>query len=84
MNSAMLDYDNFDLETETADRYTLHEAVKRAEEIRASEPDSFARLKRVGTDEFMVVKVSAKEVYAEWSDRMRQRLAKFTRRSGSR
>ena len=84
MNSAMLDYDDFDLETETADRFPLQEAVKRADEIRRSEPDTFVRLKRVETDEFMIVKVSAKEVYAEWADRMRQRFAKFSRRSASR
>jgi hypothetical protein len=84
MNSAMLDYDDFDLETETADRFTLSEATKKAEEIRGTQPDTFARIKRVGIDEFIVVKVPAREVYAEWTDRMRQRLAKFSRRSVSR
>jgi hypothetical protein len=84
MNSAMLDYDNFDLETETADRFTLPEAVKKAEGIRSTEPETFARIKRIGMDEFIVVRVPAREVYAEWTDRMRQRLAKFSRRSASR
>jgi hypothetical protein len=84
MNSAMLDYDDFDLETETADRFTLREAVKKAGEIRGAEPNTFVRLKNVGTDEFIVVKVPAREVYAEWADRMRQRLARLSRRSVSR
>ena len=81
MNSAMLDYDDFDLETETADRFTLHEAVKKAGEIRGAEPNTFVRLKSVGTDEFIVVRVPVREVYAEWTDRMRQRLARLSRRS---
>jgi hypothetical protein len=84
MNSAMLEYDDFDLEAETADHFTLQEAVKRADEIRRSEPDTFLRVKRVGKDEFMIVKVSAREIYAEWTDRMRQRLARLSRRSVSR
>ena len=81
MNSAMLDYDDFDLETETADRFTLREAVKKAGEIRGAEPNTFVRLKSVGTDEFIVVRVPVREVYAEWTDRMRQRLARLSRRS---
>jgi hypothetical protein len=84
MNSAMLDYDSFDLETETADRLPLQEAVKRADEIRSSNPDSFVRIKKAGNDEFIVVKIPAREVYAEWADRMRQRLARLSRRSVSR
>jgi hypothetical protein len=84
MNSAMLDYDDFDLETETADRFTLREAVKKAGEIRGSEPNTFVRLKSVGMDEFIVVKVPARELYAEWAGRMRQRLARLSRRSVSR
>ena len=81
MNSAMLDYDDFDLDTETADRLTLRDAVKKAGEIRASEPNTFVRLKSIGADEFIVVKLPAKEVYAEWADRMRQRLTRLSRRS---
>jgi len=81
MNSAMLDYDDFDLETETADRYTLREAVNKAGEIRKAEPNMFVRLKSVGTDEFIVVKMPANQVYAEWTDRIRQRLARLSRRS---
>jgi hypothetical protein len=80
----MLDYDDFDLETETADRLTLREAVKKAGEIRDAEPNTFVRLKSVGTDEFIVVKMPAREVYAEWAARMRQRLARLSRRSVSR
>ena len=80
MNSAMLDYDDFDLETETADRLTLRDAVKKAEELRGEEPNTFVRLKSVGADEFIVVKVPAREVYSEWADRMRQRLARLSRR----
>lgn len=84
MNSAMLDYDDFDLETETADRFTLRDAVKKAGEIRGAEPNTFVRLKSVGSDEFIVVRVPAREVYAEWADRMRQRLARLSRRSVAR
>ena len=84
MNSAMLDYDDFDLETETADRLTLREAAKKAGEIRSAEPDTFVRLKCVGKDEFVVVKMSAREVYAEWANRMRQRFSRMSRRSASR
>jgi hypothetical protein len=84
MNSAMLEYDDFDLETETADRLTLPDAVKKAEEIRAAEPNTFARLKSVGANEFIVVKVPAREVYAGWTDRMRQRLARLSRKGVSR
>ena len=81
MNSVMLNYDDFDLDAETADRFTLREAVKRADEIRGAEPDTFVRLKSVGNEEFIVVRVPAREVYAEWADRMRQRLARLSRRS---
>ncbi len=80
MNSAMLEYDDFDLDTETADRLTLREAVKKAGQIRGAESDTFVRLKSVGTDEFIIVKVPAREVYAEWADRMRQRLARLSRK----
>lgn len=84
MNSAMLDYDDFDLERETQDRYPLREAVKKAAEIRGTEKNGFVRIKNVGMDEFVVVKVPAAEVYAEWMGRMRQRLARFSRRNSSR
>jgi len=84
MNSAMLNYDDFDLETATEDRLTLREAVKRAGEIRSAEPETFVRLKSVGTDEFIIVKLSAREVYADWVGRMRQRLGRLSRRSLSR
>ncbi len=84
MNSAILDYDDFDLETETADRLTLRDAVKKAGEIRSTERDTFTRLKRVGTDEFIIVKVPAREVYAEWADRMRQRFSRLSRKGISR
>lgn len=84
MNSAMLDYDDFDLETETADRLTLRDAVKKAGEIRSTERDTFTRLKRVGTDEFIIVTVPAREVYAEWADRMRQRFSRLSRKVTSR
>ena len=83
MNSAMLDYDDFDLETETADRLPLREAVVKAGEIRNTEQDTFVRLKSVGKDEFIIVKLPAREVYAEWVDRMRHRLSRMSRRSVS-
>jgi hypothetical protein len=83
MDSVILDYDDFDLETETADRLTLREAVQKTSEIRNVEPDTFVRIKKVGTDEFIIVKVSASEVFAEWKERMRHRLARISRRSAS-
>jgi len=84
MNSAMLNYDDFDLETETEDRYTLRDALKKADEIRARESDTFVRIKSVGPDQFIIVKVPAREIYAEWMDRMKMRLARITRRNKSR
>jgi hypothetical protein len=47
MNSVMLNYDDFDLETATADRYSLHDAAQKAEEVRSKSPDVFARIKSV-------------------------------------
>jgi molecular chaperone DnaK (HSP70) len=84
MNSAMLNYDDFDLETATEDRFTLREAIKKASEIRSAEPNTFVRIRSVGADEFILIKLSTKEVYAEWTERLRQRLARFSRRRVSR
>jgi hypothetical protein len=84
MNSAMLNYDDFDLESATEDRFTLREAVKKASEIRSAEPDTFVRIKSVENDEFILVKASAREVYAEWAERLRQRYARLSRKRASR
>jgi hypothetical protein len=84
MNSAMLNYDDFDLETATEDRLTLREAVKKAGEIRSAEPDTFVRIKNVDSDEFIIVKIPAKEVYAEWADRIQRRLSRMMRKRASR
>lgn len=84
MNSAMLNYDDFDLETATQDRLSLRDAIKTATEIRDREPGAFVRIKSTGVNEFLVVTLPAQEVYAEWMSRMRQRLARLSRRHASR
>ena len=84
MNPAMLNYDDFDLETATEEHLTLREAVKKAGEIRNTEPDTFVRIKTVDSDEFIVVKIPAREVYADWADRIQRRLSRMMRKRASR
>jgi hypothetical protein len=80
MNSAMLNYDDFDLEKETADHLTLHDAVKKAGEIRSAEPDTFVRIRKADSDEFIVVKIPAEDVYAEWSERIQRSIGQMMRK----
>lgn len=84
MNSAMISYDDFDLDTAMEDRVSLREAVKRATELRQVDDNVFVRIKSVGSDEFVVEEVSASYVYAEWMERLRNRISRFARRKVSR
>jgi hypothetical protein len=84
MNSAMLNYDDFDLETATAERYSLRDAVQKAEETRRTNPDSFVRIKNAEADAFLVVKVPASEVYDEWVERIHRRFNRMLRKRNSR
>ena len=80
MNSAMLNYDDFDLETATAKRYSLRDAVQNAEEVRSANPDAFVRIKNAEADSFIVIKVPAGEVYDEWMDRIHRRFSRMLRK----
>jgi hypothetical protein len=84
MNSAMLNYDDFDLETATAVRYSLREAVQKAEEVRSDNPGSFVRIKNAEAEAFVVVKVPADEVYDEWMERIHRRFSRMLRKRTSR
>lgn len=81
MNSAMLDYDNFDLETARKIGVPLEDAVREATEMRRSDPSKFVRIKHLGQGEYATTELSADEVYAEWTGRMQQRLMKLLRRA---
>jgi uncharacterized protein (DUF1015 family) len=84
MNSAMLNYDDFDLETVMAERYSLRDAVQKAEETRERNPDSFVRIKNAEADTFVVVKVPSNEVFDEWMERIRRRFNGIQRKRISR
>jgi hypothetical protein len=81
MNSAMLNYDEFDLETASMAGLPLEDAVREAVELRKRSPKTFVRVKRVGQGEYAAVQISAEEVYADWTGRMQQRLLKLLRRA---
>jgi len=72
------------LETATADRYSLHDAAQKAEEVRSKSPDVFARIKSVEVDSFVVVKVPVSDVYDEWMGRIHRRLNRMLRKRASR
>lgn len=84
MNSAMLNYDDFDLDTAMAERYSLRDAVRKAEETRSANPDSFVRIKNAEADTFVVVQVPASEVYDEWMGRIHRRFSRMLRKRASR
>jgi hypothetical protein len=81
MSSAMLDYDDFDLETACKTGLPLEDAVREATEIRRSDPKKFVRIRPLGQGEYTTMQLSADEVYAEWTGRMQQRLMKLFRRT---
>jgi hypothetical protein len=80
MNSVMLNYDDFDLDTAMAERYSLPDAMHKANEIRSTNPDSFVRIKNAEANSFVVIKVSASEVYEEWMDRIHRRFSRMQRK----
>lgn len=80
MSTAMIDYDNFDLDTELAERYSLPEAVSRAKQLRGATPDSFVRIKSVEGDKFLVKQLTTQEVYGEWMARIQGRLSEMLRK----
>lgn len=84
MNSAMLSYDDFDLDTATADRYSLRDAMQKAEKVRHADPGSFVRVKSVEEDSFVVVTASPREVYDEWMSRIHHRWSRMIRNRASR
>jgi hypothetical protein len=81
MNSAMLEYDDFDLETACKKGVPLEDAVREATEIRRSNPKEFVRIRHLRQGEYAAVRISADEVYTEWTGRMQQRLMKLFRRT---
>jgi len=84
MNSAMLNYDDFDLDTATAERYSLRDAIQKASEARDANPDAFVRIKSAEAGSFIVVKVPANEVYDEWMNRIQRRFSRMWRKRASR
>ena len=84
MNSAMSSYDDFDLETANAARYSLRDAVQKAEEVRSAHPDSFVRIKNAEADTFIVVNIPASDVYDEWTDRIYRRFSRMLRKRAAR
>jgi hypothetical protein len=84
MNSAMLNYDDFDLETAMSERYSLRDAISKAEETRSANPDSFVRIKNAEADTFVVVKVPASEVYDEWINRIHRPFGRMLRKQNVR
>lgn len=85
MNPAMLDYDNFNFEAETQERHSLADTLKIASNLKTTQNKGvFYRIKDVGPDEFVVVKIPAADVYTEWLDRFRQRWHRMSRRSSQR
>jgi hypothetical protein len=84
MNYATLNYDDFDLDLEMENHYSLPEAINKAREIRKSSSDIFVRIREVGSDKFVVIPLSAAEVQAEWTDRFHGRFMKMLRRRFSR
>ncbi|MGD0829434.1 MAG: hypothetical protein ABR907_00730 [Terracidiphilus sp.] len=80
MNSAMLDYDDFDLEMACKTGLPLEDAVREATEMRGNDPKKFVRVRHVGRGEYAAVPISAEEVYAEWAGRMQQRLMRLYHR----
>ena len=48
MNSAMLNYDDFDLEMACKTGLPLEDAVREATEMRRNDPNKFVRIKHLG------------------------------------
>lgn len=80
MTTAMLDYEDFDLDTATEVGLPLEDAVREASAIRAREPGIFVRVKRSGDGNYVPLRISAEEVYAEWTGKFQMRLQKLLRR----
>jgi len=84
MSSAMLDYEKFDLGLEMEEKYSLEDAMARMNELRSRNPDFFVRINSSDGENFTVESIAAKEVYAEWMERFRNRLNRINRRTFAR
>ena len=76
MTPAMLEYENFEIDSENADFYSLPDAIAKARAIRSSHPDTFARVESIDNDRCTVKALPASEVYAAWMQKIQNRLGR--------